>query len=232
MLMGATGNHPSHYAQPDSPPMWRDVVLPSGAKHTSAYDGSPPVRSGIIAASSARQKHRTTPAAATANIIGTAAAPRPCTAAGASPVTRIVPASPITKAPHQLVPFCRPTVVVVSATVPPLLLAELPAPQGASTGGGYPWVGLPSTTTLTRRSGSDARRGQEPLEQQAGDLVDGLDVAQDVVEEPGRRSRPQRPFEVRHGLGRPDPLFGHGGGDLGVELHADRVAPPEGLTRV
>ena len=35
-----------------------------------------------------------------------ALAPMPCTAYGAMPVTRIVPARPMTNAPHQLVPFC------------------------------------------------------------------------------------------------------------------------------
>src|SRR5262245_32497436 len=63
----------------------------------------PPVRSGIIAANSARQKHKITPAAVTSTKSGIAAAPMLCTAKGATPVTKIVPASPMTKAPHQLV---------------------------------------------------------------------------------------------------------------------------------
>src|SRR6202521_348739 len=105
------------------PPMWRDVASPSGLKEASAYDGTPPVRSGIMAASSARQKHSSTPAAATPNMIGTAAAPSPTTSAGASPVTRMTPARPMTNAPHQLVPRCRLTELVTSATMPPLRLA-------------------------------------------------------------------------------------------------------------
>jgi hypothetical protein len=35
------------------------------------------------------------------------AAPRLCTANGAMPVTRMTPARPMTKAPHQFVPRCR-----------------------------------------------------------------------------------------------------------------------------
>ena len=41
-------------------------------------------------------------------ITGTDAAPSSVTMTGAIPVTRIVPARPITKAPHQLVVFGSP----------------------------------------------------------------------------------------------------------------------------
>jgi hypothetical protein len=41
-------------------------------------------------------------------ITGTEAAPSSVTMTGAIPVTRIVPASPITNAPHQLVVFGNP----------------------------------------------------------------------------------------------------------------------------
>ena len=41
-------------------------------------------------------------------ITGTDEAPSSVTMTGAIPVTRIVPAKPITKAPHQLVVFGRP----------------------------------------------------------------------------------------------------------------------------
>ena len=41
-------------------------------------------------------------------MLGMATAPSEVTITGAIPVTRIVPAKPITKAPHQLVVFGRP----------------------------------------------------------------------------------------------------------------------------
>ena len=41
-------------------------------------------------------------------ISGIDAAPSEVTITGAMPVTRIVPARPTTKAPHQFVPFTRP----------------------------------------------------------------------------------------------------------------------------
>src|SRR5215467_13871503 len=108
-LIGATGNHPSQYAQPDTPPMCRAVVSPVHGRNDSvANDGMPPVRSGHIVASSARQKQRKQPAIVITPMRMMASAPVPCTAYGAMPVTRIVPARPITKAPHQLVPLARP----------------------------------------------------------------------------------------------------------------------------
>src|SRR5215469_6218653 len=68
----------------------------------------PPVRSGHTHASSARQKHRKHPAMVITPIKMMPSAPVPCATNGAMPVTRIVPARPITKAPHQLVPLYRP----------------------------------------------------------------------------------------------------------------------------
>ena len=90
-------------------PMCRAVVLPTHGRNDSvANDGMPPVRSGHMVASSARQKQRKQPAIVITPMRMMASAPVPCTAYGAMPVTRIVPASPITKAPHQLVPLARP----------------------------------------------------------------------------------------------------------------------------
>src|SRR2546430_8902982 len=68
----------------------------------------PPVRSGHIVASSARHRHRKQPAIVITPIRMIPSAPVPCTTYGAMPVTRIVPARPMTNAPHQLVPLCRP----------------------------------------------------------------------------------------------------------------------------
>ena len=70
--------------------------------------GEPPVRSGIIAESSARIRHNKYPVIVITIITGIAAAPRDVTITGAIPVTRMVPASPITNAPHQFVSRLRP----------------------------------------------------------------------------------------------------------------------------
>ena len=70
---------------------------------TYAYEGEPPVRSGIIAESSARIRHSRYPVIVMTTITGIAAAPSDVTITGAMPVTRIVPARPITNAPHQFV---------------------------------------------------------------------------------------------------------------------------------
>src|SRR6516162_11668658 len=108
-LIGATGNQPSQYAQPDVPPMCRAAVSPSHGRNDSvANEGMPPVRSGHMVASSARQKQRKQPAIVITPMRMMPSAPVPCTTYGAMPVTRIVPASPITKAPHQFVPLARP----------------------------------------------------------------------------------------------------------------------------
>ncbi len=69
------------------------------------YDGRPPARSGIIAASSERSRHRIQPQAVISTITGIAAAPSATTIVGPIPVTRIVPARPITNALHQLPVF-------------------------------------------------------------------------------------------------------------------------------
>src|ERR671935_705473 len=103
IFSGPTGNQPSQYAQAVKP-------LTCSAKRGQrvlnagyAYDGEPPVRSGIIAESSARNRHRSQPLNVTMTMLGIDAAPTDVTITGAMPVTRIVPASPMTNAPHQLV---------------------------------------------------------------------------------------------------------------------------------
>ena len=122
-LIGATGNQPSQYAQPEVPPMCRATRSPTSGRNDSvAYDGMPPVRSGHMVASSARQKHRKQPAIVITPMRMMPSAPVPCTTYGAMPVTRIVPASPITKAPHQFVPLYRPfsgAVSLIEAMAPP-----------------------------------------------------------------------------------------------------------------
>ena len=57
------------------PPTCLPQKSPSGRNVSNAYDGRPPARSGIIAASSARQKHSTTPTAVRIANIGIAAPP-------------------------------------------------------------------------------------------------------------------------------------------------------------
>src|ERR1700681_4619493 len=73
-------------------------------------------------------RHSTIPIRTTSVIAGTAAAPIACTAKGTMPVTRMVPASPMTNAPHQFVPRCSD--VSISAGVPPVLvlIASSPPP--------------------------------------------------------------------------------------------------------
>src|SRR5579862_1436256 len=68
--------------------------------------------------------HRQTirPITTTSAMAGIAAAPIEETAKGTMPVTRIVPASPITNAPHQLVPRCRE--VAISAPEPLVTVAS------------------------------------------------------------------------------------------------------------
>ena len=108
MFSGATGNQPSQYPH---------AVIPftCGAARGYfvrqagyAYDGSPPARSGIIADISASRKQTTTPVMVTKMMLGTEAAPSFVIITGAMPVTRIVPARPITNAPHQFVSWLRP----------------------------------------------------------------------------------------------------------------------------
>ena len=64
---------------------------------------TPPVRSGIIAESSARNRQSNQPDSVMTMMLGIDAAPMLVTITGAIPVTRIVPARPITNAPHQFV---------------------------------------------------------------------------------------------------------------------------------
>src|SRR5215469_3531066 len=122
-LIGATGNHPSQYAQPDTPPMCRAVVLPvHGLNDSVANDGMPPVRSGHMVASSARQKQRKQPAIVITPMRMMASAPVPCTAYGAMPVTRIVPASPMTKGTNWWGALVRPVsgcMSCIEAMAPP-----------------------------------------------------------------------------------------------------------------
>src|SRR6185437_13067320 len=107
-LIGATGNQPSQYAHPETPPKCRAALSPTSGRNDSvAKEGMPPVRSGHIVASSARHRHRKQPASVMMPMRMIPSAPVPWTTTGAMPVTRIVPASPITKAPHQLVPLTR-----------------------------------------------------------------------------------------------------------------------------
>ena len=107
--MGATGNQPSQYAHADSPP--RCVAVPAfiGSKASVVYDGSPPVRlrhdrrklGGEQAEQHAHgRRDRDHWHGGRAQV--------PERRADAIPVTRIGPARPMTKAPHQLVPFCKP----------------------------------------------------------------------------------------------------------------------------
>src|SRR6476469_8146824 len=103
--------------------MCRAAVLPTSGRNASvAYPGMPPVRSGHIVASSARHRHRKQPASVITPMRMMPNAPVPWTTYGAMPVTRMVPARPITKAPHQLVSLRKPvsgSVPSVVATIPP-----------------------------------------------------------------------------------------------------------------
>src|ERR1700756_5192319 len=103
MFSGPTGNQPSQYAQAVKPLMCSANRGQRVLKAGYAYDGEPPVRSGIIAESSARKRQSSQPLRVTMTMLGIEAAPTDVTITGAIPVTRIVPASPITNAPHQLV---------------------------------------------------------------------------------------------------------------------------------
>ena len=103
MLSGPTGNQPSQYAHAVNPLMCSANRGHRVLKAGYAYEGDPPVRSGIIAESSARNRHRSQPLSVTMMMLGIAAAPTDVTITGAIPVTRIVPASPMTNAPHQFV---------------------------------------------------------------------------------------------------------------------------------
>src|ERR1700677_1633364 len=82
----------------------------------------PPVRWGNNAASSPMHKQTMSPITTTSAMAGMAAAPIAATAAGTMPVTRMVPASPMTKAPHQLVPLLSD--VAISAGGPPTAVPD------------------------------------------------------------------------------------------------------------
>src|SRR5215472_3598125 len=89
--------------------MCRATVSPTSGRNDSvAYPGMPPVRSGHMVPSSARHRHRKQPRTVITPIRRMPSAPVPATTKGAMPVTRIVPARPMTNAPHQFVPLTRP----------------------------------------------------------------------------------------------------------------------------
>src|SRR5215469_18144310 len=104
--------------------MCRAAVSPTRGRNDSvAYPGMPPVRSGHIVPSSARHRQRKQPKTVITPISRMPTAPVPATTTGAMPVTRIVPARPITNAPHQFVPLTRPfsgTNPSTAAMAPPL----------------------------------------------------------------------------------------------------------------
>ena len=66
------------------------------------------MRSGIIADSSARNRHSSQPLTVITKMTGIDAAPSSVTITGAIPVTRIVPARPMTNALHQFPVFGSP----------------------------------------------------------------------------------------------------------------------------
>ena len=75
------------------------------------------MRSGIIADSSARKQAQQPARERDEDDHGIDAAPSSVTITGAIPVTRIVPARPITNAPHQLVVLREPAARVVELVV-------------------------------------------------------------------------------------------------------------------
>ena len=108
MFNGATGNQPSQYAHAVNPFTCRANFGHRSLNPTYAYDGDPPVRSGIIADNSAKNRHNRYPVIVMKIITGIADAPNDVTITGAIPVTKIVPANPITNAPHQFVSLLSP----------------------------------------------------------------------------------------------------------------------------
>ncbi len=80
------------------------------------------MRCGIIAANSARNRHSSQPVRVMTMVTGIDAAPSVVTITGAMPVTRIVPARPITKAPsHPVSRFklCSVCSILSPASGPP-----------------------------------------------------------------------------------------------------------------
>src|ERR1700728_3287771 len=112
------------------------VFLPSGRKLSKAYEGMPPVRWASSAASSPMHRQTIRPMTTTRAIAGIAAAPIDWTANGTMPVTRMVPANPMTKAPHQLVPLLKEVATSAGApltAVPDSLMRS--SPPGLGTAG-------------------------------------------------------------------------------------------------
>src|SRR3984957_16291737 len=85
-----------------------------------------------MAASSPMHRQTANPTTETMMMAGMAAAPMACTANGTMPVTRITPARPMTKAPHQLVPRCREVATSGVAPVVSVLMWLLLAGSGGS----------------------------------------------------------------------------------------------------
>ena len=164
-LMGATGNQPSQYAHPDVPPMCRATLSPTSGRNDSvANDGIPPVRSGQMLASSARHRHRKQPAIVITPMRMMPSAPVPWTTYGAIPVTRMVPARPITNAPHQLVPLVRP-VSGPAAAPSALLTVAIALPFRPSAGtlkpGAWPGRAGGCWKPVRRRAGVRQKRSRD-----------------------------------------------------------------------
>src|SRR3984957_20632467 len=85
-----------------------------------------------MAASSPMHRQTANPTTETMMMAGMAAAPMACTANGTMPVTRMIPASPMTNAPHQLVPRWREVATSGVAPVVSVLMWLLLAGSGGS----------------------------------------------------------------------------------------------------
>ena len=102
----------------------------------------PPVRCGKRAASSPMHRQTIKPMITTSAMAGMAAAPMDETANGTMPVTRMVPARPITNAPHQFVPRLREVATSAGApltAVPSSLMSSSPPCGPVSSVGN--WMG-------------------------------------------------------------------------------------------
>ena len=108
------------------------------------------MRSGIAAASSARQKQSSTPIAVITTNSGIENPPSACTAKPTSPITSIVPARPMTKAPHQFVSL---------ASSPDLLTSPVPNVDVSSLIPNPHWCGTgkPPGTAVSLIVGFNAR---------------------------------------------------------------------------
>src|ERR1700728_2505768 len=139
----------------------------------------PPVRCGRSAANSPMHRQTIRPMMTTSAMAGMAAAPMDETATGTMPVTRMVPASPITNAPHQFVPRLREVATSAGGpvtAVPCSLMCS--SPQGArvlSVGVGGSWdrisEGLQVALDLPR---GDLGMGGPDLGSLRGDEVIGV----------------------------------------------------------